>query len=72
MLVVTGYIWEVGDRDDGTPEVVIDAGGDVMVRITHFSRENVARIAQHLNDLVTLTWCGTEVVIAEVNEGGPR
>jgi hypothetical protein len=66
MIVVTGYVFEVGDRDDGTPEVVIDAGGDVMVTITCLSRENVARIAQHLNDLVTLTWCGTEVMIAEV------
>lgn len=69
MFMITGYVFEVGDRDDGVPEVRIDAGGDVMLSITCLSRDNVARIAQHLNDLVTLTWCGTEVTIAEVTDG---
>jgi hypothetical protein len=37
-----------------------------MIRITHMTRGNVAKVAQHLGNLITLTWCGTEVTIAEV------
>lgn len=73
MLVVTGYVHEVGDRDDGVPEVVFDSGGDVMVRITHLSRDNVAAIAEYYGKLITMTWCGSHVLIGEIDDqGGPR
>jgi len=68
MIMITGYVHEVGDRDDGVPEVVFDVGGDVMLRLTHLPKPEVQRVAQHLGDLITLTWCGSGVTIAVVED----
>jgi hypothetical protein len=66
MIMITGYVHEVGDTDEGVPEVVFDIGGDAMLKITHLDRDNVRAIAQHLGNLITLTWCGSQVTIGEV------
>jgi hypothetical protein len=66
MFALTGFVQQVGDREDGVPEVVFDVGGDVALTLTYLSRENVKTIAQHLGELITLTWCGSGVTIAKV------
>jgi hypothetical protein len=66
MIMITGYVHEVGDRDDGVTEVVFDIGGDAMLTITHLDRNNVREIAQHLGNMITLTWCGSQVTIGKV------
>jgi len=58
MLVVTGKILMVGDREiDDVPHVVIDMGGSRVV-LEHIDRVDVAAVACYLDEVVTLTYGG--------------
>lgn len=71
MIMLTGYLMEVGDDEHGSPFAMFDIGDDKNLTISNLAEDEAQQLGQHLLELITVTWCGSGWTVAVVEKIEP-